>query len=55
MCFNLEHTWSLERIHVKLLQLNFLVACACTLSELDCLNLQYVVIQQQLSTKELFS
>ena len=55
MCFNLERTWILERIHATSLQLNYLVACPCTLSELDCLYLQYVMIQQQLSTEELFS
>ena len=54
MCFNLEHTWILEHIHATSLQLNYLVACPCSLSEVDCLCLQYVVIQQ-LFTEELFS
>ena len=36
-------------------QSKFVMACPCSLSELDRSWLQYVVIQQQLSTEELFS
>jgi hypothetical protein len=42
-------------IHAISLQLNCLVACPQSLLELECLSLQYIVIQQQLSTEELFS
>ena len=45
----------LEWLHATSLQSTCVMACPCTLSELDCLCLQYVVIQQQLLTEELFS